>query len=213
MNFAASPARIFRRLLLLAATALPAASQPQTQASPNTRRQFEVASIKPSKPGAVVQDARISFPPGRFEAVNVTLNDILQMMSHFSGKVQGGPRWTESERYDIVAKTDGDIDPGQRGQIVMALLEDRFKLAVHQEAKEVPGLALVVGKKPPNLEPAKDGGESLIRSGGRRQVIFQNVSMFRLVNYLSQIWHTPVVDHTGVTGNFNFSLDPYSFAP
>jgi uncharacterized protein (TIGR03435 family) len=208
MNCSAWPAR----LLLLAVAALPAASQPQAQASLNAPRQFEVASVKPSKPGAAVQDARISFPPNRFEAVSVTLNDILLSMSGFSGKVQGGPKWTESERYDIVAKADGNIAPGQRNQIVMELLEDRFKLAFHRETKEASGLALAVGKKPPNLDPSKDGEETMIRSGDRRQVIFQSVNMFRLVNYLSQIWHTPVVDHTGVRGKFDFSLDPYSFA-
>jgi hypothetical protein len=37
-------------------------------------RQYEVASIKPS---AVVQDVRLNFDRGRFEALNVTLNDVL----------------------------------------------------------------------------------------------------------------------------------------
>jgi uncharacterized protein (TIGR03435 family) len=212
MTWTAWPTGAFRRLLLLAVVALPTASQPQTQAPLNVLRQFEVASIKLSKPGAVVQDARIAFPPSRFEAVNVTLNDILASMSGFMGKVQGGPKWTESERYDIVAKADGYFAPGQRNQMVMALLEDRFKLAVHHEEKEAPGLSLAVGKRPPNLASSKDNEETLIRSGDRRQVIFQGVTMGRLANYLGQIWHVTVVNRTGLTGKFDFSLDPDSYA-
>ena len=201
MNSTASPARAFRRLPLLAVAALQAYSQ-----------QFEVASIKASKAGAVVQDMQISFPPGRFEAVNITLNEMLAAMSGFSGKVQGGPKWTESERYDIHAKADGDIPPGQRNQMVMGLLQDRFKLAVHRETKEAPGLALAIGKNPPQLDSAKDGEKFPIRSGDKKQVVFQSVSMFEFVNYLGQIWQTTVIDHTGMKGKFDFSLDPYSFA-
>ena len=39
--------------------------------------------------------------------------------------------------------------------MVQALLEDRFKLAVHKETKETQVYALVVGKNPPKLQPKK----------------------------------------------------------
>jgi hypothetical protein len=159
-------------LLLLAIAAHPAAHpatvQPQTQASLNAPRQFEVASIKPSKPGAAVQDARLNFVGGRFEALNVTLNDVLYSFCGFSGKVQGGPKWTESDRYDILAKFDGAIEPGEA---------------------------------------------TLIRLNDRRQVIFQAVNMGRLANYLHQIWRTTVVDHTGIAGKFDFTIELDSVAP
>jgi hypothetical protein len=76
-------------LLLLAIAAHTAALRAQTQASVNPTGRLEVASIKPSKPGAVVQDARLSFPPGRFEAINVTLNDLLYSLNGFTGRVEG----------------------------------------------------------------------------------------------------------------------------
>jgi uncharacterized protein (TIGR03435 family) len=123
MSFAEPSAFVFR-LLLLAMAAYPAVPQQQSVASVKALRHFELASIKPSKPGAVVQDARVSFPPGRFEALNVTLYDVLQTLFGFSGSVQGGPKWAESDRYDIVAKADGESAPGERQQMVMALLED-----------------------------------------------------------------------------------------
>ncbi len=113
--------------------------------------------IKPSKPGATVKDARISFPTARFEALNVTLYDLLTSMAGLSGKVQGGPNWAESDRYDIVAKTGGEIESGQRWPMVMALLAGRFKLAVHHEAKEESGLALKVRKKRPQDLPIAKG--------------------------------------------------------
>jgi uncharacterized protein (TIGR03435 family) len=91
-------------------------------------------------------------------------------------------------------------------------LEDRFKLAVHREAKGVPGVALTVGKNPPKLDLSKDGVVTAIRQGDRRQVIFESVDMWRLTIYLSQMLHTTAVDRTGIKGKFDFTLDPYSFA-
>jgi uncharacterized protein (TIGR03435 family) len=69
-----------------------------------------------------------------------------------------------------------------------------------------------VGKEPPQLPAAKDGEETLIRTGDRHELIFQGVNMFRLVNYLHQIWHMTVVDRTGMKGTFDFSINPDSFA-
>jgi uncharacterized protein (TIGR03435 family) len=193
-------------LLFLLVAALTPASQAQDV------RQFEAVSIKPSKPGAVIQDMRITLPPGRIEAVNITLNELLSSLTGFSGRVEGGPKWAESERYDIVAKANGEIAPSERNSMVIAMLEDRFKLVVHHEAREVPGFALMAGKQPPNLDPAKAGEKNAIRLNDRRQVVFQNVTMSDLANYLRSMWGDPVVDRTGLTGHFDFSIEPNSFA-
>jgi bla regulator protein blaR1 len=193
--------------------ALTAAAQNQTPVPVlNAHPHFEVASIKPSKTGAVMQDMRIAVPPSRFEAQNITLTELLASLSGFSGKVQGGPKWAESDRYDIVAKAEGEISPSERGQMIMTLLEDRFKFAVHREAKEIPGLALAPGKTPPDLKPSKDGEQTMIRTDERRQVVFHGMPMFGFVNYLSQMLHVTVVDRTRMPGRFDFTLDPERFA-
>jgi uncharacterized protein (TIGR03435 family) len=112
-----------------------------------------------------------------------------------------------SDRYDIVAKSDTDFEPGQRNQAVMALLAERFQLAVHHEAREEAGLAIATGKQAPELSPAKEGAATDIRLAGRRQLIFQAVDMSRLANYLHQILRVPVLDHTGIKGRFDFTLE------
>jgi uncharacterized protein (TIGR03435 family) len=169
---------------------------------------FEAVSIKPSKPGAVVQDMRINMPPGRMEAMNITVTELLAALSGFSGKVEGGPKWAESDRYDIIAKADGEFAPADANAMVMELLKDRFKLDAHHESREVPGFALMTGKKPPALEPAKSGEKTSIRLDDRRRVVFQSVNMLELANYLRSMWGDPVMDRTGMTGRFNFSIDP-----
>ena len=72
--------------------------------------------------------------------------------------IEGGPAWLDSERYQIVAKADGT--PGQEtmlGPMLRALLEDRFKMKVHRETREVPVYALTVAKSGAKLQSAQEG--------------------------------------------------------
>ena len=77
--------------------------------------------------------------------------------------------------------------------------------------KEIPGLALTVGKMDRSIQRSQESGTGSI-SGDRHHLIFQGITMFRLANYLSQIWRTTVEDHTNVPGAFDFSIDLDRFA-
>jgi uncharacterized protein (TIGR03435 family) len=202
------------RTLVLLLAALPLTAQPQPQERPH----FEVASIKPNKTGAarVQNDMLVYAPGGRFEAINVTLVDVIvRVYPTRRIQMQGGPDWIDSERFDIIAKPGadaGDLNYEQRRAMVQTLLEDRFRLAFHKETREVPVLAVMVGKNPPKLAPAKEEEETLVRVGDHGQIIFQKVGVIGLVNTVSNIWHTPVIDRTGVEGRFDFTLDVQQFA-
>jgi uncharacterized protein (TIGR03435 family) len=84
-------------------------------------------------------------------------------------------------------------------------------LAVHKETKETQVYALVAGKNPPKLQPSKEGEQTMSTQGARGQINFQRMGVVGLVNTLSNILHTPVVDQTGITGFFDFTLDPMQF--
>jgi uncharacterized protein (TIGR03435 family) len=69
------------------------------------------------------------------------------------------PGWTRTERFDIQAHADGNPGKDDMRLLMRALLEDRFKLAMHLENREVPVLAFVLakpGKLGPNLRPHLD---------------------------------------------------------
>ena len=63
-----------------------------------------------------------------------------------------------------------------------------------------------VGKKLPNLVAAKDDEETRVTSDAHK-AIFQAVKMARFANYLRQMWHTEVIDRTGIVGKFDLSID------
>jgi len=91
------------------------------------RPRFEVASIKLSRPDATMADMRVAFPKARMEAVNITVKDLLLALSGFSGKVEGGPKWVDSDRYDISAKADRDFTGAERAQLIMGLSGGTFQ--------------------------------------------------------------------------------------
>ena len=137
-----------------------AAQDPAAQAGDPV---FEVASVKANKSG----DNRIGIgfqPGGRFKATNVPLRELIsaaygtpQPLPAF--QISGGPKWIESERFDIVAKAAGDPQPGPNGAppemflMLRNLLAERFQLTVHRETKEVPIYTLVMARADGKLGP------------------------------------------------------------
>ena len=129
---------------------------------------FEAASVKPNKS----DDPRTALffqPGGRFMATGVTLKMLVGAAYGTPAPLPdyqliGGPDWIGSDRFDIIAKAEGDPQPGPQGPppimflMLRTLLADRFKLAVHTDSRELPIYALVLsrvdGRKGPQLNPA-----------------------------------------------------------
>jgi uncharacterized protein (TIGR03435 family) len=108
---------------------------------------FEVVSVRPSNPDAVLPD----MPPvgGRFTASNAPLRRLVQMAYEvFDFQIDGGPEWQTSRRFDIQAKAaDPVVGLEAMRPMLKAVLADRFQLKVHTEAREMPIYALVVSRK------------------------------------------------------------------
>jgi uncharacterized protein (TIGR03435 family) len=71
-------------------------------------------------------------------------------------KIEGGPEWVHRDLYSVNAKAPEGADLGSvAGAMMQSLLEDRFKLKVHRETRQVPVYALQVMKSGLRLPPAK----------------------------------------------------------
>jgi uncharacterized protein (TIGR03435 family) len=199
---------------------------------------FEVASVKPNKSG----DNRVMFsiqPGGRFTASNVQVRQLIANaydMQMF--RIEGGPAWIGSERYDIQAKAEGatELTRDRLAPMLRALLADRFKLAAHTEKRELPVYALVLargdGTLGPNAAPSavdcaamfagrRGGGPppappqpgERIQCGmriGPASIEAGGVPMAEIARVLSQQVGRVVIDRTNVTGNVDLKLE---FAP
>jgi uncharacterized protein (TIGR03435 family) len=66
--------------------------------------------------------------------------------------IAGGPKWIDSDRFDVDAKASGDFPSAPDGPsaarrlMLQALLADRFKLQVHNETRQRPVCALTFAK-------------------------------------------------------------------
>jgi uncharacterized protein (TIGR03435 family) len=206
---------------VIATTVMPAASQ-----APTHKRSFEVVSIKRNNsgpPGLGPQGlATTPFrlqPGGLFIGTNVTLLAVLSFLAPVN-QLEGGPGWINTDRFDIMARADsngGEVKSWTGGgqeqwkEMIEALLEDRFKLAMHRETKEMSVLTLVVGKEPPNLQEYKSGPRGAQQPGPARQMKFLGSPLSALAGYLSIVLHTLVLDRTGLDGLFDYTVTPYQF--
>jgi uncharacterized protein (TIGR03435 family) len=181
------------------------------------RLTFEVASIKPSKPGG--RGGGIKALPGgqEYKAKNVPVKLIISLMYRVPmGQISGGPGWLDTDFYDIEAKADRSYNLDDLHTMFQNLLADEFKLKFHEETKEGPVYALMVDKSGSKMKvnESPQDFEIPLRGGKDGVTIGTRVPMPYLCYWLGlnpvRNDGRPVIDRTGLTGNYDFTL---SFAP
>jgi uncharacterized protein (TIGR03435 family) len=130
-----------------------------------------------------------------------------------------GPGWLADERFAIAAKLPEGASKNQVPEMLLTMLAERFKMAVHHEQRVRPVYTLVVGKGPLKLKPSAGGDPSQQGcSGGRGgHHVCQNVTMEAFAAHLTRVGNAelfgnvelgrPVVDKTGIQGAFDFAMD------
>jgi len=146
-------------------------------------------------------------------------------------QIVGGPRWIDSDGYNIEAKAEGSASQSQIWLMLQSLFEDRFHLKAHRETKELPSYTLISAKGGAKLPSPKDGGcrnyetsplspqdpqdappcghpVTLVRLSG---AIVQggDLPMVEFIKMLSEIVGRPIIDKTGVLKNFDVHLEFY----
>ena len=119
---------------------------------------FEVAAVRENtgNEGKVMIAIQ---PGGRFTVVGAPLAELIRLAFGVQrNQLIGAPDWSETARFDITAKAEGDIQgtppggpPGQLNFMLRDLLEDRFKLRAHRETRELPIYALTLARSDKKL--------------------------------------------------------------
>ncbi len=174
-------------------------------AQPAAAPAFEAASVKPSKEEA--GSSSWNSRPGYLAMHNQTLRALIGIAYQVKDRqLSGGPKWLDSDRFDIEARAAGPARDPQLLAMLQTLLAERFQVALHHESRVFPTYALVVAKGGLKIRPVEGGGGSSTKSG-RGRIATQRISMARLADALSRLLDNPVVDMTGVTGVFDFTLE------
>ena len=139
-----------------------------------SRPAFEVASVRPNTSGSGTISSR-TLPGGRFEAINIPVIQLVQSAYQLRAfQIVGAPAWL-SDRYDVVAKAEGEFPPNTPGTIgavplmLQSLLADRFDLVAHKETRDMDIYALVRaradGQLGPRFRPSSLDCEAVWRTG------------------------------------------------
>jgi len=189
------------------------------------RPEFEVASIKLNKSADMRMMVRPA-PGGRFTVTNVPLQYVVTMAYRIKDfQLSGAPPWFLAERYDIEAKADGDPSFDAMLPMVRTLLEDRLRLQVHRDSKEMQVYALVVAKAgklhpaegecgppPSGPLPAPEPGKLPTPPCGFFFVVpghlsAQKAAIGGLSDSLSLLTDRIVLDKTGLAGKYDINLE------
>jgi len=137
-------------LIAVIAIGLLNASQAQSPSGSDQAISY-VASVK--RNNEVDPRGGSEYSGGRFTATAITVGQLLRTAYRIQGyQLVGAPAWIANRRYDIAAKVEDKPAPSQQ-VLLRALLKDRFKLAVHNETREMPIFALVVARTDGKLGP------------------------------------------------------------
>ncbi len=145
---------------------------------------FEAATVKPAAPldpaklvAAIQSGAKMPIGQNLSATRAEYAYTDLKTLIAYAWKVRPfqitGPDWLGNTRFDIVAKYPTGATKDDVPQMLQALLEDRFKLVVHNSNAEHPVLALVAGKGGPKLkasaqEPVAIADDAPLKPGERK---------------------------------------------
>jgi uncharacterized protein (TIGR03435 family) len=195
---------------------------------------FDVATIRPAPPPDATFHVSVSSPPhsSRFEATNLPIKALLQIAYGFDAPVVGAPDWVADTFYTIQARSDEAADARlarltdnearlEKRNAIRVLLAERLGLKTHLETRNTSIYNLVVDKGgvkmqlvPPPPLPANGEAPFPLRPsdvkahGSQHGLEFDgsNASMRAIAGALSSMVEAPVVDRTGLTGTYNYTL-------
>jgi uncharacterized protein (TIGR03435 family) len=173
---------------------------------------FEVATIKPSDPNS--QRQGLTIQGDRMVTFGTSLSFLITFAYGLHAKqIVGGPAWLETEKYDITAKPDVEGQPNDKQikSMIQKLLADRFKLTFHKEKKELSAYAITVGKTGAKLTKSEGDPNGLPGLGfrGKLGALFvRNATIADFAGLMQTVvLDRPVVDQTGLSGKYDFTLD------
>lgn len=173
---------------------------------------FEVASIRPHARGDNRSSSTELSPGGRFTAINVTVRKMIRNAFDVEDfQISGAPGWIDSASYDIQAKTisgvtttTDDISP-----LLLSLLQKRFHLRFRRIRTKLTEYALEVAQTGPKLRPNTDGGETFTNTNFRAGIVTLKANKISMEDFawsLRRQLGRPVIDKTGLAGEFDFDL-------
>jgi uncharacterized protein (TIGR03435 family) len=196
---------------------------------------FDAVSIKPATATDQQINAIYPYPDGRIFCAHCTLEFLTSLAFGLGDwQITGTADWNllaGNPRYDINATAPESYNSApdqshksplteQQRQMLKSLLIDRFQLQGHSETRSDTVYILERGDQPLRLAPPLHPNESHWAGGvhggsigADTGIAGRNISMPEFGNHISAVLKRPVIDHTGLTGSFDFECRATDPAP
>jgi len=192
---------------------------------PARKPAFEVASIKPSDPDPANRILiGMKADADTVHYTNITLRDCIRAAWRVRDFQIQGPDWMSSARFEITAKLPAGASPEQIPDMMQRLLTERFGMVLQHDTKEQSVYALVAGKDGPKLKPAvvtaENQSQTALGPDGKPRPLIQigfpasgvvihasAASLAAIAETISRFTFRPVVDVTGIEGQYQFELN------
>jgi len=193
------------------------------------RPTFDVVSVKrnTSNGGSFSAGPR---PGGVYQATNAPVSVFIIFAYDIRDyQLVGGPRWLRTDRFDISARAGRDASTSELRLMVQSLLEERFKLVARRAQRDMAHFAVVLARTDGPLGPgltrvgddcaaatAQAATPSAAAAKSDDKPLAVPLLMLPpgsrcgpisgIADLASRVLQAPVVDKTGLTGNWQFVL-------
>jgi uncharacterized protein (TIGR03435 family) len=173
--------------------------------------------------------------PGQFSVIGVSLKNALQYAFNLPDFQYFAPSWMDEPIIDIVAKVPPGATREQFRVMLQNLLIERFKIVLHREQRSTDVYDLTIAKGGLKMKPSPYGNDvpwvhpvmkrdaenipmlqedagpyssfgPFPASGGQVGALSTRGSIQDLVTNLSRNLNIPLIDKTGLSGNFVYRL-------
>ncbi len=182
---------------------------------------FEAVSVRPNTSGDLRQ--RSSTQGRTYTVVNTPLLRLIGSayeVGPMLSRITGGPAWVQNERFDITATLPEGTTFREVPAMLRALLADRFTLKVRRETRDAPAYALVLARSDGRLGPKlrRSTIDCVAEQKAGRQhphcqtqvdsnIQTRGQGMATLARLLPSCAQRPVVDRTGLTGEYDVDIE------
>jgi uncharacterized protein (TIGR03435 family) len=184
---------------------------------------FEVASVKPIRDYSPIATMDGDISHGRLTLNNAHIKQMIAVAYQIQYvRIEGGPGWIDSDQFQIVARAEDPATPDEEVRVMLqSLLAERFQLKIHRETKLLPTYTLRTAPGGAKLEHAQEAATDRCErtvDGGKYELVCRHIRIATLANALATMLRGPVVNQTGLMGDYDFTLnwegdDMYSAVP
>jgi uncharacterized protein (TIGR03435 family) len=175
------------------------------------RAAFDVVSVKPA-----AQDTPLAMrlqPGGRYIASGITAKSLIANAYGLpEDRIAGGPRWLDTDKFVVEGKATGPLPPWPESndmvsQMLQSMLENRFRFRGHREDRETSVYDLVIANGGMKIQPSASAASPLFSVDREKGVIrSRGVTIQYLANNLLSVLGRPVIDKTGLSGNYEYTM-------